>query len=135
MARLVLKNAFVSLDGNDISGDVKSISLPLSAEMLDATAMGNDTRVKLGGLKDWNVTIELISDYDAAAIDSIMFPMVGETVPLIVRPDAGVIGVNNPQFNGQLAVESYPPIGGGVGELAASTISGQSGGDLTRTTA
>ena len=135
MSETVLKNAFISIGGNDISGYVKSVSLPLSAEMLDRTTMGDDTRQKKAGLKDWSVSVELLADYAAAALDSILFPLLGTEVAVVIRADAGVIGVNNPEFTGQAAFESYPPLGGAVGELAASSISLQAAGDLSRATA
>jgi len=135
MAEIVLTNAFVSVNGNDISASVKSVTLSYSAEMLDKTSMGDDTRNKIGGLKDWNMSIELNEDYAAAGLDSILFPLVGSTVPIILRPDAGVVSTSNPQFAGQGVIESYPPLGGAVGELASSSLSIQSGGTLARTTA
>jgi len=135
MAELVLKNAFVSVDGNDVSGNVKSVTLTYSAEALEKTAMGDNTRNKIGGLLDWSMAVEFNEDYAAAAIDSIMFPLVGTVVPVIVRPDAGVVSTSNPQYAGQGLVVSYPPLGGAVGELASASVDIQAGGDLTRTTA
>ena len=135
MAEIVLTDAFVSVDGNDISGNVKSVTLSYSAEMLDKTAMGDDTRNKIGGLKDWNMSVEMHEDYAAAGVDSILFPLVGSTVPIIVRPTSAVVGVNNPQYAGSGVIESYPPLGGAVGELASASMSIQSGGTLARTTA
>jgi len=135
MAELVLKNAFVSVDGNDISANVKSVNISYSAEALEKTAMGDNTRNKIGGLLDWSLSVELNEDYAAAAIDSIMFPLVGTVVPVIIRPDAGVVSTSNPQYAGSGLVVSYPPLGGAVGELATASVDIQAGGDLARTTA
>ena len=134
MSETVLKNAFVSIAGNDISAYVKSVTLPLSAEMLDKTTMGDDTRNKIAGLKDWSLSVELNADYANGLLDSILFPLLGTEVAVLVRPDAGAVSTSNPEFGGQAAFESYPPIGGGVGELAATSISLQAAGDLTRVT-
>jgi len=130
MSEIVLKNAFVSLDGNDISAHVKSVTINYNAEMLDKTAMGDDSRNKLGGLKDFSATVECHADFAAAALDSIMFPLVGETVAMVVRPDAGAVSTSNPQYTKNVVVEGYPPLGGGVGGLASSSIGLQSGDGL-----
>ena len=62
MSEIVLKIAFVSLDGNDLSSYVKAVTLTPSAEMLDKTAMGDDTRNKMAGMKDLGLSIELHQD-------------------------------------------------------------------------
>jgi len=130
MSEIVLKNAHVTLDGNDISAYVKGVTINYNAEMLDRTAMGDDTRNKIGGLKDFSATVECHADYAAAALDSIMFPLVGTTIAMVIRPDAGAVSTSNPQYTKNMVVESYPPLGGSVGELASVSIGLQSGDGL-----
>lgn len=135
MAEIVLKDAFVSINAVDLSDHVSSVTISYSAEMLDNTAMGDDTRTRLGGLKDWNISIDLFNDYAASNVDATLFPLVGSTFTVIVRPDntAGV-GATNPNYTGTGILESYPPIQGGVGELGTASVTIQSAGDLSRAT-
>jgi hypothetical protein len=136
MAKIVLKDAFVSVDGNDISDHVSQVTLGYEADAVEKTAMGALTHNNIGGtLKNWSVEAELHSNYAAAALDSILFPLVGTEVAVIVRADktAGV-GASNPNYTGQGIVTSYPPIGGAVGDLATSSVSIVPAGDLTRAT-
>lgn len=135
MAKKVLKDAFVSIDGTDLSDHVKSVTLNYSAGMLDDSAMGDDTKSSVGGLKNWSAEIEFHNDYAASSVDATLFPLVGSTVALIIRPDntAGV-GTTNPNYTGNGTIESYPPISGGHGELAAASVTIQSAGDLSRAT-
>lgn len=136
MASLVLTDAFVSIDGNDISAYVTSVTLEYSADMPEDTTMGDDTHLMIGGgLKNWSLSVECNNDYTAAALDSILFPLVGTSFAIILRPDSAVVGVNNPQFTGTGVLESYTPVGGAVGELATTSVTINAGGTLARATA
>ena len=135
MAVKVLDNAFVSFAGNDISANVKSVTLNYAAEMLDKTAMGDTTRSKIGGMFDWSVSLELHQDHAAAALDSLMFDLVGTTGALIIREDSAAKGASNPEYTGNAVLESYPPLGGGVGDLGATSMSLQAAGALGRAVA
>lgn len=134
MAQLILEDAFVSVDGNDISSSVKSVTVNYSAEMQDDTTMGDDTKSNKGGLKNWSAEVELLQDFAAGELDSILFPLVGTTVVVIFRPTSAVVGASNPNYTGNGTVESYPPLGGTVGDLASTTISIQPAGTLSRAT-
>lgn len=134
MAQLILEDAFVSVDGNDISSSVKSVTVNYSAEMQDDTTMGDDTKSNKGGLKNWSAEVELLQDFAAGELDSILFPLVGTTVVVIFRPTSAAVGASNPNYTGNGTVESYPPLGGTVGDLASTTISIQPAGTLSRAT-
>lgn len=136
MASMVMTDAFVSLGGTDVSTYVRSVSLPYGAEMLDDTTMGDTTRINKGGLKTWQLDIEFQQDFTDNLIDEILFPLVGTTFTVIVRPVASsVVGVSNPNYTGTGILESYQPIGQSVGDLGTSSVTIQSAGTLTRATA
>ena len=134
MAEQVLQNAFVSIDGTDLSDHVRSVTLNYSAEMQDQTAMGDDTRESIGGLKQWSMDVEFNQDYAASEVDATMFGIVGTTVAIILRPDTGAVSATNPQFTGNGVIESYPPIGGAVGDVHTTSVTIQSAGTLARAT-
>lgn len=135
MATIVYTDAYVSIGGNVISDHVTQVSLPYGAEMQDETAMGDTTRINKGGLKTWSISIDLHQDFAAANIDSIMFPLVGTAVAFEIRPTSGAVSTSNPKWTGTGILESYPPMGNGVGELGTATISLQSASTLARATA
>lgn len=135
MAKQVLTNAFVSIDGNDVSSFVQSVTLSYEAELQDDTTMGDDTRTNIGGLKNWSMDVQLVQDFAAASIDSILFPLVGTSFTVIVRPDAGVVSTSNPQYSGTGVLGSYSPLGNSVGDLAVAPITISPAGTLARTTA
>jgi hypothetical protein len=135
MAKIVLKNAYLSIAANTLSGDVKQVGITYSAQALDNTSMGENTKTSQGGLFDWPVTLELFQDWTAAALDSILFPLVGTVVAIEIRPDAGARSTSNPAYTGNALLESYEPISGSVGQMAMTKISLKPAGDLSRLTA
>lgn len=135
MASLNFNDAFVSINGVDLSDWVKSVRLNYAAEMLDETAMGDTTRKNKGGLLNWSFDIEFKQDFAASAPDVSLFSLVGTTFTVIVRPVAGTsVGSTNPNYTGTGILESYSPFGNGVGELAMAPITIQSAGALSRAT-
>ena len=138
MAQLVLTNAKVTLDSNDISAYIKSVKINFSKELQDSTVMGNTSKARLSGLADWSIELEFNQDYAASAIDSIIWPIVsGSTAKLIeVLAVNTTVSSSNPKYSGTGLIDGYNPIQGSVGEVAQSsiTIMGSNGVALARAT-
>ena len=135
MASVVLTDAYISIGGNVLSSRGISVALDYSAELLDETAFGDTTRTRLGGLKDWTLTLSMHEDYAASQLDSILFPLVGTLVALELRPTSGAVSTSNPKYTGNGVFGSYPALVGGVGELVKTDIKFEAAGTLTRATA
>lgn len=136
MASLHFNDAYVSINAKDLSAFVKGVTINYSAEMLDETTMGDTTRKNKGGLFNWSIDVEFKQDFGATpAPDIDLFSLVGTTFTVIVRPvKATVVGATNPNYTGTGILESYPPLGNSVGDLATSAITIQSAGALSRAT-
>lgn len=137
MATTILDNAFVEFDSVDLSSYVRSVTLSYEAETGDDTAMGDDTRSNLAGLKNWSAEVEFNQDYTSSAVDDTLFAKVGTSATLTIRPDAGTASSTNPEYSGDAVLTSYPPIGGSVGDVHTTTASFVPGGSsptLTRST-
>lgn len=134
MPSLVLTDAFVSINAVDVSASVRSVTINYAAEMVDETAMSATTRTNKGGLKTWSMDIEFKQDFAASpAPDVVLFPLVGTTFTVIVRPVKGtVVGATNPNYTGTGILESYNPLTNSVGDLATAPITIQSAGALSR---
>lgn len=134
MAEVVFTDAHLSLGGTDLSDHVRSVTLNYSAETGDITAMGDDTRERIGGLKDWSLDVEFNQDYAASEIDATLFSLVGTSVAIVLRPDSAAVGSTNPEFTGNGILESYQPVGGSIGEVHTSPVRFSSAGTLARAT-
>jgi hypothetical protein len=132
MAVLHYNNALVECNGTDLSNDVESVTLNFSSEMLDATAMGDDTRKHKGGLKDWSIEVNFHQDFEASQVDATLFTIVGTTSCWEVRPQNVCSSANNPIYSGVGTIESYNPQGGSVGALLDAPVTVQSFGSLNR---
>lgn len=135
MAQMVLTDAFVSVNAVDYSDQVRSVTVNYEAEEVDDTAMGDTTRTRTGGLKNWSMEFEFIQDEASGQTGANLFALVGSTTAVIVRPDnSDGVGVTNPNYTGTGLVTSYTPVGGGIGDLSMCRLSVVSAGALSRAT-
>ncbi len=72
MASFVLRNAFISIDGNDFSNHCRECSVNLSADDVDVTAMGAGGHGHLAGIRDDRFTYNPVS---GAVGDAAMTPL------------------------------------------------------------
>jgi hypothetical protein len=137
MAKHIFKNVFLSLNAVTLSDMVKTVTLEYSSEIQDSTAHGSDSRTRLPGLKDWSITVEFFQNYDAAEVDASMWAIHAGTaaIAMILRPDAGVVGATNPQYTGNVVLESSQAAGGTVGDVHMAPVTFRGDGDLARATA
>lgn len=140
MTEIILKDAFISVNGIDLSAQVTSVTLTLGRNMEDGAAMGDMTEVNVPGIKTWSVDVEFNQSFDAALVDATIFPLIdnGTLFSLIIRPSGlSAVGPTNPEFTAATAlVASYPPISGAHGSIQKASVSFvPGGGDMVRTTA
>lgn len=135
MATLSYTNAYFEVNGVDLSNDVSQLTLNYTSEMLDATAMGGDgTRLRKGGLKNWDISVTFHQDFAAGQVDVTLYPLVGTTTCVELRPVNACTTASNPRFSGVCILENYPPMAGTVGELLDVQATFQSASALTRST-
>lgn len=128
-------NAYLLLNAVDLSDHVESIRLEYKADMLERTAMSNTEHRFMSGLKDWSLEATLYQDYAAGSVDATLNGILGgAAVAFEVRPDSGAVAVTNPKWTGSVVLESYSPIGGGVGTLQKVSAKFKPATALTRAT-
>ena len=131
MATIVWKNALFSMNGTDYSADVQELTLNYSAEMLDATVMGLNTRTNKGGLKNWSAEVTFLQNFASGRIGSALFALVGTTTCIEIRPDNSCSTAINPSYSG-IAIPDANGFGGAVGVLLPTQCTFQAAGDLSR---
>ena len=135
MATQVLTDAFFSFTAVDLSDHTVGVSSNYMAELLDDTAMGDTTRSRIGGLKDWEFTVTLHADEASSSVHQTLFPLVGTTGTVIFRPvNTGGVGATNPNYTGTAILENCPPLTGNVGELHTISVTFRAAGALSRAT-
>lgn len=132
MAELVFLTPQVLINAVDLSDHLLSATLTYTADAPEFTASGDGTREYLGGLKAWSVSLEFNQDYAASNVDGTMFSIVGTVVAFTLKPTSGAISTTNPEYQGNVVVTSYQPVGGSVGDAMTAPVSLQGTGALTR---
>ena len=135
MAALVWRDAFLSVNGTDLSAYVQEVTLNYSAEQLDATVMGDDTRVNKGGLKNWSIDATFKQILTAGGPEQTLFSLVGTSAEIVVKPTNAATTASNPSYTGVGSLESYSPGGGAVGVLHQASATFQNAGTLARSVA
>jgi hypothetical protein len=133
MAKLVLTNANVTLGGTDVSSYVASVTLNISVNEVETTAFGSGATTRVGGLQDNSVTLDMHQDY--SAIEGLVYPLIGSTTSLVIKPNGTAVGTANPSFSMTPLVTEWSPVNGAVGELASVSVTWPVSGTVTKATA
>lgn len=134
MATKVYTDSQFKVGSVDLSAYLQELTINYQAEMLDETAMGDLTRARIGGLKVWSFAAKFNDDFSAAGPSASLWNLVGCQSCVQWRPVNACSTAINPTYWGVAAIDGCP-MGGSVGTLAQETITFQSAGVLTRTTA
>lgn len=134
MARIVLTNAYVSFAGTDISTYAKSITLTTSLDVVETTSFGNTAKTRVAGLADNSVAIEFNQDFASSALESVIYPTIGTSVAIVVKPVAGTSTASNPQYSFNALISEWTPLSGAIGELATASVTWPISGVITKAT-
>lgn len=135
MATRVLTNAFFSFNAVTLSTHVNNIDLGQGVDEIEDTAMADTARSYLPGLENALITVNFNADDAAGAVSATLDAAKATSVAFIIRPDAGVIAVGNPEYTGNCFWTANVPIGGAVGDLNITPVTMRVTGAVTRATA
>ncbi len=136
MAAFVMKDAFLWVNGVDLSDHVRSLTLNAPSDLVEATAMGDTDRIRLAGISEWSVDVTFKQDFDSASVDATLFSLRGaDPFAIRVKPTSAVAGTSNPMFYGNVMLGDYPILAGAIGDLAESAVTFPSSGALSRAVA
>ena len=128
MATVIYTDGKLFYGGHDLSGDANSLSLEYSAEMLDVTTMGDDTRVNKGGLEQVLASASGFWNGGLNNSDETLFELVGDDVePFTVFGDGITEGSSRGCYAFKGVIESYN-IGNTVGDMLTFDLSVQGRG-------
>ena len=130
------KNAYLQINGIDLSDHVESLTLNGGAVTLPNDAMGDEYEYQRAGLLTWSVEATFYQDFAGGSVDATLWPLYSgrQTFALIVRADSGAIGTANPQWSGDVFISSYQPLAGSHGDNLMVPITFSPASDLVRST-
>lgn len=135
MAKMVLLAEYVSINANDLKTWNAKAELAVEVEEKDVTTYASlGWKEVLGGLKSGNTQLEFKQDFAAAALDAIMWPLLGTVVPFEFRADQGAVSTSNPKYTGFVLIKEWNPLTGSVGDEATAKVQFPTSGAVTRAT-
>ncbi len=129
------KDAYLSVNGVDLSDNVKSLTVNAGAVTLDEAAMGDNTEIQRAGLLNWSVDVTFFQDFTSGSVDATLYPLYvsGTNFSIVCRPTSGSVASGNPQWSGQAFISSYQPMGGTHGDELMAPVTFSPASNLTRT--
>lgn len=120
MAKLILTDASVTVNSVDLSNHVDTVTITMSADDIDLTAMGATSHQHAPGLRNDAVDLTLFSDYAASSVDATLNGLVGNAtgVTIVVKPTSGAVSSTNPSYTMTGVLLDYTPITGSVGQAS-----------------
>ena len=137
MAKFVVTDPVIVINSGTVTTSAASVTISVEADDIETTAFGGSGwRTRIGGLKQGTVDIEFMQDMASGAIDSVVYPLLGSTAAVRVRPGGtAAIGTSNPEYQFDVLVAQWNPIDSAVGDLATVSVSWPITGAVTRATA
>lgn len=135
MAVLVLKDASITINSVALSDHATSVTLNYEIDSVEVTAMGSGGHTFTGGMQNLSVEVMLNQDFATSNVEATIYPLVGTTTTLVVKPTSAAVGATNPVYtisNAYLA--AHTPVAGAVGELATTSLT-FTGGTIVKTVA
>jgi hypothetical protein len=125
MAKIVLKDAYISVDSVELSDHCSSVTIETTFDEQDVTGFGSTYREFLQGLGDATITLALFQDFDTGSVDDTLWPLSqsGETFDVVVRATSAIASATNPEYTMTGSLFNYNPIAGEVGNASTTDVS------------
>lgn len=124
MAITTLTNAYVLVNGVDLSDHVSKVTTEDDRSQVDITAMGATNTAYTKGLGDARITLDFFQDFAAAKVHATLQPLIGSssTVAVEVRPTNAARSATNPAIllSGALLFK-YNGLDAKVGDASQTT--------------
>lgn len=123
MAKIVLTDASITINSVALSDLANSVTINYEVDSVEVTAFGDTGHKFTGGLQNLSVEVALMQDYAATKTEATIYPLVGTTTTLVIKPTSGAVSATNPSYTITGAfLASHTPVAGAVGELSMTTL-------------
>jgi hypothetical protein len=137
MARIVLTDVGVVINGVDLSDHVASVTINQNFDAVETTAFGDSGRTRVGGLEDSSLSLDFHQDFAAADVDATISPLVGGTAAFQLSPFGTGVAASGtaPRYSGSVLITEWTPLNGTVGDLSTASVTWPVSGKIARGTA
>ena len=135
MAKQVFTNAYVTVNGTDLSDHIGAVTIDTSADEIETTAFGTaGWRSRVAGLKDGSIQLDWHQDFATSSVDAVLNSAFGSVGTVVVIPNGTVASATNPRYTMTAVISSYSPVAGSVGDLLTFSTTWAFAGAMTRGT-
>jgi hypothetical protein len=124
MAKLVLKDCYIVINGTNFSDHVSEVTVNLSKDDVETTSFSGSGRERVAGLKDDSLELTIQQDYANASTDSVLYPLYNNETEFAVeiRPTSAGVSTSNPKYTATCVLFEYAPLDGKVGDLSETKV-------------
>lgn len=124
MAQIVLTDASITINSISLGNRANSVELNFEVDSVEITAFGDTGHKFTGGLQNVSCNIEFMQDFAASNVEATIYPLVGTTTTVVIKPTSGAVSATNPSYTiSDAYLASHQPVSGAVGELAMTSLS------------
>jgi len=135
MAVLVLNDATITVNSIALTDHANSVTINYEIDSVETTAFGSSGHKFTGGLQNNSIDIDFMQDFAASNVEATIYPLVGTTTTIVIKPTSAAVGATNPSYTlTGCFLASHTPVASAVGELAMTSLS-FTGGVLTKAVA
>jgi hypothetical protein len=140
MARLVLTDASVVVNGINLSEFITSVALSTSEDVVETTGMGTaGARTRQSGLADNSLALEFNQDFATSGpeitINAVGASLVGANTTVVIKPTSAAVSASNPSYTFSCVVAEWQPLSAAVGELSSISATWPISGAITKAVA
>ena len=133
MAKQILTDVVVALNGTAISQSVNSVELSVTADAIETTSFGDSGfRTYKGGLKSGSVTLSFHNDYANTALDDVLWSLFNSIATVTINPAGTPTGTSTPEYEFTALIDNLTPVSGAVGDLAVQNLTWTITGAIAR---
>lgn len=123
----------------DLSDHVRQIEVNMSADDVDVTAMGAESKAHAPGLRDDKITVQFFQDFATSKVDATLSPLVGSAAGTTITAYANGVtaSATAPSYAMVGVLFDYTPIDVEIGNASQTTVTFMpaAGSKITRATA
>ena len=135
MAKLVITNPSITINSVDLKDHIAQVTINTSVNEVQTTSFGSTGVTRVGGLSDSSIQLSFMQDFAAANVVATIYPLIGSTTTIVVKPVTGTTTSTNPSYSMTVLVTEWSPINGAVGDLLTADVTWPVDGTITKSTA
>lgn len=138
MAKFIGKNLRVKVGSTELTTNIASVEVTETVDEIEVTALGQNARSRIAGLKDASVTLSFHQDYDASSVNATLNTIFGGTSSVTILAGTsltqGTATSTAPLFTIPILCSQTTPVSGQVGDLTTFDVTWPATGEVTRST-